>query len=460
MKSSDKLRNMPIGKLIVVMSVPAMFSMLIQSLYNIVDSIYVSQISNTALNAVNFAFPMQILIIAFALGIGIGTSSLISRKMGERKPEEASQIAKTGIFLALLAYLLFIIIGLFLVEPYLRIMTDNEEIITMGTQYLQIVLLFSIFVFVEMTSTKILQGIGNMLIPMIAQIIGAITNIILDPIFIFTFNFGISGAAIATVIGQFFSMAFTLCTFIFKKQEISISLKGFKIHSKNVLGIMNVGLPVTVMNSIASLTTATMNSLLMTYSSTKELGEVVVNVLGVYFKLQSFVFMPIFGLNQGGMPILAYNYGSNNRGRYYKALKLILITALITVSIGLIIFQVFPTQLLSLFNHNQDMTIIGIDAYRKISISFIPAAFGIIFSMSFQAMGHGTKSLVMSLFRQLIILIPFAIMFSILFSVDFIWYSYVIAEITTALIFVPIAIMTVRKQFALKQTKHELTLDL
>jgi putative MATE family efflux protein len=339
-------------------------------------------------------------------------------------------------------------------------MTENEEIIAMGKQYLQIVLLFSIFIFIEMTSGKILQGIGNMIIPMAAQLIGAITNIILDPIFIFTFDLGISGAAIATVIGQFFAMSFTLGAFIFKKQEVSISLKGFKLRSKNVLGIMNVGLPVTVMNSVASLTTATMNSLLMNYSSTEKLGEAAVNVLGVYFKLQSFVFMPIFGLNQGGMPILAYNYGANNRERYYKTIKLILITALIIVSLGLLVFQLFPNQLLSLFNPNQDMTIIGIDAYRKISLSFIPAAFAIVFSMSFQAIGHGIKSLLMSLFRQLIILIPFAIFFSIYFSVEYIWYSYAIAEASAALIFVPIAIMTVRKQFALKQMNQELTPDL
>lgn len=455
MKSSKKLGEMSIGKLIIVMSFPAILSMLIHSLYNIVDSIYVSRISESAFNAVTLAFPLQMLIISFALGIGIGTSSLIARKMGEKKQDEANQIAKTGIFLSIITYVLFILIGLLLAEPYLRLMTQDEVVILMGKQYLQICMVFSFGVFIEITATKVLQGIGNMIIPMVTQFIGSVINIILDPIFIFTFGLGVTGAAYATVAGQIVSMLFVIGYFIFKKTEISISLKGFKLKSKNVLSIMHVGLPVTIMNSIGALTTTSMNYLLTHYSETRELGKASVNVMGVYFKIQSFVFMPIFGLNQGGMPILAYNYGANNRKRFNKALRILLISAISIVTLGLLIFQFFPNLLLGLFNPTADMISIGYRALRIISIAFIPAAFGIIFSMTFQAMGHGIKSLLMSLFRQLLLLIPVAAVFAIVINIKFIWFSYAIAEIVTGLVFVPIALYTINKQFRIKEmTMH------
>lgn len=454
MNSSNKLRTMSMGKLLFTMSVPAIISMLILSLYNIVDSIFVSKISDLAFNAVNLAFPMQMLIVAFALGIGIGSSSLIARKMGERKPEEANQIAKTGIFLSLIGYLLFIIIGLFLTEPYLRLMTDNEEIIKMGKSYLQICMFFSFGVFFEVTASKILQGTGNMIIPMITQLIGAIINIILDPIFIFTLGFGVRGAAIATVIGQIVSMLFVFAYFFFKTTEVNISFKGFKLKWKNVTAILQLGIPITVMNSIASLTTTSMNYLLSNYSATEEIGVASVNVIGVYFKLQNFIFMPIFGLNQGGMPILAYNYGANIRKRFDQALRLILIAAVAIVSFGLVLFQLFPQFLLSLFDASEDMITIGRPALRIISLCFIPASFSIIYSMTFQSLGKGIKSMFMSLFRQLIILIPVASLFAIVINIDYIWVSYPIAELVTALIFVPMAIVTVNKEFKEKELEE------
>ena len=449
MQTSNKLRHMPIGKLIIVMSVPAMFSMLIQSLYNIVDSIYVSKLGPTALNAVSLAFPMQMLIIAFALGIGIGTSSYISRKMGERKIEEANQVAKTGIILAVIMGLIFIIVGLTLSRPFLSLMSSDQEAIELGTQYLNVVMGLSIFVFIEITATKILQGVGNMIVPMLCQLVGAITNIILDPIFIFNLELGVKGAAIATVIGQFMAMLLAVGTFVFRKQEISISLRNFKFKKEYLFKILNVGLPVTIMNSVASITTTILNSLLTNSYVDPELGKAAVNVLGIYFKLQSFIFMPIFGINQGGIPILAYNYGANIKKRFTKALGLMICIAFVIMIIGFSLFQIMPLTLLSLFHPNENMIYIGKDALRIISLSFFPAAFSIIFGMSFQALGHGFKSLLMSLFRQLIILIPSAYIISKI-SLSNIWYAYVIAEIMACIVFVPIAIHTINKAFRLK----------
>lgn len=450
MQTSNKLRNMPIGKLIAVMSIPAMFSMLIQSLYNIVDSIYVSRLGPTALNAVSLAFPMQMLIIAFALGIGIGTSSYISRKMGERKNEEANQIAKTGIVLTLVVAFVFIIIGLTLTKPFLDFMTDDIEAIDMGSQYLTIVMALSIFAFVEITLTKILQGVGNMIIPMLCQLLGAITNIILDPIFIFNFGMGVKGAAIATVIGQFVAMSLALGTFMFKKQDVSISLKNYKFKWEYLFNIFNVGLPITIMNSIASLTTTALNAILTNGYTNPELGKAAVNVLGIYFKLQSFVFMPIFGINQGGIPILAYNYGANIKKRFNKALLIMVCVAFIIMMFGFSLFQIIPKNLLLLFNPNDDMILIGTRALKIISFAFIPAVFSIIFGMSFQAMGHGLKSLLMSLFRQIVILLPAAYILSKT-SISNIWYAYILAEGLACIVFVPIAMLTINKDFAKKE---------
>lgn len=449
MKKSLKLRNMPIGKLLFSMSVPAMFSMLIQALYNIIDSIYVSKLGPTAFNAVNLAFPMQVIVMAFALGIGIGTNSLISRKLGEGKHEEASQVAKHGIYLSIIVGIAFVIIGLLLSKPFISIMTYDKEAISLGSSYLYIVLGFSIISIIEITLTKILQGVGNMIVPMFAQLLGAITNIILDPIFIFDLGLGVKGAAIATIIGQTFALLLVLSIFVFKKQEISISIKNFKFNKHILYGIFNVGLPVTIMNSIASFTTTILNALLTGSYTDPELGKAAVNVLGVYFKLQSFVFMPVFGLTQGAMPILGYNYGANLKARFYKTIKLMFITGFSIILIGFAVFQLIPEKLLGLFHPDKNMISIGNNALRIISLCFIPASFGIIMSNIFQSIGHGIKSLLMSLLRQIILLIPFAIILSSI-SPDIIWFSYGLAETITAIIFIPICLITVKKVFVLK----------
>lgn len=455
MRTSKKLQDMPIGKLIAVMSLPAIFSMLIQAMYNIVDSIYVGKISPEALNAVSLAYPMQILVLAFSLGIGIGTSSLISRKLGEKKHDEASNVAKIGLIMSIIASVLFLLIGVFASNLLFNMMSNDQEVVRMGTDYLMIVTSLSFFSIVTITLTRILQGVGNMIVPMISQLVGAIINIILDPIFIFTLDMGVSGAAIATVIGQVFSFALVIAIFIFKKQDVSINPIGVKYNSRQIKDIFNVGLPITIMNSVASLTTTILNSTLYSSYPTEEMGKAAVNVLGIYFKLQSFVFMPIFGINQGGMPILGYSFGANLKKRYTKALRIMLISSVVIMSLGFIMFQTIPEVLLNFFSPNEEMIDIGVRALPIISLSFIPASFSIIFAMSFQAIGHGYKSLLMSLFRQVIVLIPTAILLSKI-NINSIWYSYSIAEGLTALIFVPIAIYTVHKAFAFKSISDEL----
>lgn len=458
MDTSEKLKTMPVGKLIVAMSVPAMFSMLIQSLYNIVDSMYVSKISPTAFNAVSLAYPIQLLILAFSIGIGVGTSSLISRKLGEQKKDEANNVAKMGIIIAIVVSLMFFVLSFIVSKPFFKLMTNDSEVINIGSGYMFIVMAFSAFSIIELTSSRILQGIGNMIVPMICQLVGAITNIILDPIFIFNLNLGVNGAAIATIIGQALAMSLSISVFIFRKQVVNINPIGVKFNKTHFNQILNVGLPVTIMNSISSLTTATLNTLLSTSFPTEELGKAAVNVLSVYFKLQSFVFMPIFGMNQGGMPILSYNYGANIKDRFKKALSIMLFTGFTIMIIGFIAFQFATNLLLDIFEPDTNMITIGLKALPIISFSFIPAVFSIIFATSFQAIGHGFKSLFMSLFRQVIILIPSSIILSKISPND-IWYAYATAETLTALIFVPIAIFSIKKAFNIKEIEKKLILN-
>ncbi|HHU55601.1 MAG TPA: MATE family efflux transporter [Acholeplasmataceae bacterium] len=453
--NSRKLGEKPIGHLLFTMSIPAIFSMFVQALYNIVDSYFVSKLGSDELNAVSLSFPLQMIIMAVAIGIGIGVNSLIARRKGEHQDKEADEAAKTSIFMAIVMGIIFVVLGLTSARPFLGLITENEKIIDLGTSYLSIVMTFSIWVMLEIVLTKILQAVGNMIIPMLCQLVGAITNIILDPIFIFDFGLGlgIKGAALATVVAQFIAFLLALSMFIFKKQEIDISFKNFKIRKKYIFGILAVGLPVTLINSIGSITTTIMNTLLNNNYPTLEEGEAAVNVLGVYFKLQSFVFMPIFGLNQGAMPILGYNYGANNKPRFIKTLRYMIITTLIIMTIGLIIFQTIPHLLLSIFHPTELMKEIGHRAFRIISLCFIPCSFGIAFAAVFQSIGHGFKSLLMTSFRQIIMIIPSAFILTSFAGINNIWFSYGIAETVTSLIFVPIGLLTINKQFRLRASQ-------
>lgn len=451
--SSQKMGTMPIGKLLAVMSLPAMLSMFVQSMYNVVDSIFVSRLGENALTAVSIAFPMQMFTFSFAIGVGIGTNSLIARKLGEGKHDEATITARTGLFLALINAVIFVIIGLVFSRPFISLFTNNPEVISMGTTYLTLVTSVSFGMFIEMVFSKTLQASGNMLIPMCSQLIGSITNIILNPILIFgLFGFpalGIAGSALATVIGQVTAMTYVLTMFKIKSREIHITLRGLKVKKENVLAIYKVGFPSIIMNAIGSVTITCMNAILMSFS------ESAIAILGIYFKLQSFIFMPVFGLTQGAMPIMGYNFGANKRKRFYHTFYLSLSIAFLIMVIGLTIFQVTPGSLLSMFGQDSTM---GVYALRAVSLCFIPAAFGIILITMFQAIGHGMKALTMSLLRQLIFILPFAYIFGQLFGLRGVWYSYPAAEIIVVLIFTPVGLKVIKGEFS-RRSELEYTGD-
>lgn len=449
---TEKMGKMPIGKLLFSMSLPAIFAMLIQALYNIVDSIYVSRItegSEAEITALNYAFPLQMIMMAFAFGVGIGTNSLIARRLGEKKADEASNAAKTGFVLVLICYAAFLIFSFFLPQLFLKIYhIDSPEIKQMATSYLSIVMAFSFGMFLETTSNKILQSTGDMKTPMFTLLLGAVTNIILDPIFIFKANegiglpfglgLGVTGAAIATVIAQIVAAIFALTILLFKKHAIKVDFKPFKIHKQTVAEIIRVGISVTIMNSINAITTIILNTIL-TKSG--------VTVLGVYFKIQSFIFMPVFGLTQGALPILGYNYGAKEEHRFRKTFFYAISFALAIMVIGLVLFQTIPGPILGMFDLSSSLDL-GMRAIRIMSICFIPAALSIVISTMFQAIGHGVKSMLMSLARQLIILIPCAIIIKALTHTDdYVWWSYPIAEIACCAVFIPIALLTIKKIF-------------
>lgn len=431
----NKMGTQPMLKLLLTMSLPSMFSMIIQSLYNIVDSIFVAQISEDALTAVSLAYPMQMLIISVAVGTGVGLNSLISRRLGEGKIKDANNAATHGLLLGVLNSVVFIILGMLVIEPFFAAYTDNPEIHQMGVDYLSVVMFFSFGVFIELVIEKTLQATGNMVFPMLFMLTGAIINIILDPIFIFGLGFipamGVKGAAIATVIGQICSMIFSIIVLFCMKHPIKVSFKKFKLKWEVIKHIYAVGIPSIVMQSIGSVMVLGMNAILVTFSDTA------VSVLGVYFKLQSFVFMPVFGLNHGLMPVMGYNFGARNKKRLLEAVKYGCFIAAVIMLCGTLLFWLMPEQLLSLFNANENMTNIGVNALRTISINFLPATIGIIFTTFFQAVGKGVRSLLISVMRQLLVLLPVAYALSSI-NLESVWFAFPIAEavaLVTAIIF-------------------------
>lgn len=423
--SPDKMGTAPMFKLIMSMALPAMFSMVIQALYNIVDSVFVSQINGHALTAVSLAFPIQMLIISVAVGTGVGINSLVSRKLGEGDIKQADSAATHGFFLGILSWLVFAVAGLLITKPFFAFYTDNAEIYDMGVSYLSCVMIFSFGCFVEINLEKTLQATGNMIQPMIFMLIGAVTNIVLDPLFIFGIGFfpklGVLGAAVATVIGQILSMIYAIFIVFCKKHAIKIRFKGFKPSLSMVKRIYAVGVPSIVMQSIGSVLLLFMNQILVGFSTAA------VSVLGVYYKLQSFVFMPVFGLNQGTMPIMGYNYGARNKKRLLLALKYACLIALVIMSFGTAVFCLFPELLLSMFSPTQEMIEIGVPALRTISLCFIPATIGVVFTTLFQAVGKGVRSLLLSVLRQLVVILPVAYGFSFI-GLWAVWYAFPIAE--------------------------------
>lgn len=433
----NKMGTEPVLKLIISMSLPSMFSMIIQALYNIVDSMFVAQLGENALTAVSLAYPMQMLIVSFAVGTGIGINSLVSRRLGEGRQNEANSAAAHGIIIGIVTWIVFMLAGIFLAGPFFAAYTDNAEIYEMGTQYLGCVMIFSVGVFVELNIEKTLQATGNMIFPMFFMLTGAVTNIILDPVFIFGFGsvpaMGVLGAAVATVIGQTASMVFAIIILFTKKHAVKVTFKNFKFSFNTVKNIYAVGIPSIVMQSISSVMVFGMNGILVAFSNTA------VTVLGVYFKLQSFVFMPVFGLTHGVMPIMGYNYGAKNKKRLLSALKYGCVIAFMIMVVGTIVFWVIPDYLLMLFNANKDMLEIGCTALRIISISFIPATIGIMFTTFFQAVGKGLRSLFISALRQLVILLPTAYLLSN-FGLQLVWVAFPVSEaaalITAVILFI------------------------
>lgn len=422
----NKMGTEPVLKLIATMSLPAMFSMLVQALYNVVDSYFVSQISENALTAVSLAFPVQNFLIAVGVGTGVGINSLVSRRLGEQRKDEADSAATHGILLGIFNWVIFALFGLFFSRIFFNSFTNIQEIIDMGVQYMSIVCIFSFGVFVEVNLEKTLQATGNMIFPMLFQLTGAVANIILDPIFIFGLlgvpAMGVAGAAIATVIGQILAMIFSLIVIFVKEHEVEITFRGFKFEWNAVRNIYAVGFPSIIMQSIGSIMVMGLNAILIAFT------ETAVAVFGIYFKLQSFVFMPVFGLTQGVMPIIGYNFGARKKERLLTTIKYGCIIALVIMAVGTAIFWVFPSQLLSIFNASARMLEIGVPALELISLCFIPAALGIMFSTVFQAVGKGFYSLFVSLLRQIGVLLPAAYLFSKI-SLNSVWYAFPFAEI-------------------------------
>ena len=429
--SENKMGVMPVNKLLLNMAVPMIISMLVQALYNVVDSVFVAQLSEDALNAVSLAFPVQNLMIAVSVGTGVGINALLSRCLGQKDQKTADQAAMNGLFLAFLSCLVFTVLGLTCSRLFYSVQTDISGIVNHGTDYLTIICGMSFGLYAGVTLDRLLQATGRTFLTMITQAVGAITNIILDPILIFgLFGFPrmeVAGAALATVIGQILGAALSLYFNLKHNPDIHFSLKGFRPSKRVIRGIYSVGLPSIAMQSIGSVMVFGMNQILLAFTATATA------VFGVYFKLQSFIFMPVFGLNNGMVPIVAYNYGARKPDRIMKTIKLSMIYAVGIMLLGFLIFQAIPEVFLSLFMAEGEgageMLAIGVPALRTITLSWLFAGVCIVSSSVFQALGHGVFSLIMSLVRQLFVLLPVAFLLSRVSGLDAVWWSFPIAEV-------------------------------
>ena len=429
----NKMGTMPVKKLLITMSLPMMISMLVQALYNIVDSIFVAQLSEQALTAVSLGFPLQNLMIAVGSGTGVGINAMLSKSLGEKRFEEADKAANTGFFLAIMSTIFFVLLGIFAVSPFMNFMSETKEVVEYGETYLRIVLCFSMGLFLAMTAERILQSTGRTLFSMIAQLSGAIFNIIFDPILIFGVpalgipRLEIAGAAIATVAGQHVAAVVGILLNVLKNKEIKFSWKRFfKPEGATVGRIYKVGVPSILMMSVGSVMNFLLNKILITFT------ETATAVFGAYFKMQSFFFMPLFGMNNGLVPIMAYNYGARNRKRIMDVLKFAVILAVVLMTVGTIIFETIPEVLLGMFNASEEMLKIGVPALRIIGAHFPLAAVAIMLSSTFQAFAKSVYSLIVSLLRQIVALIPAAYILALVFNnVDAVWFSFLIAEVVS-----------------------------
>lgn len=426
-EQENKMGVMPINSLLLSMAVPIMISMLVQALYNIVDSIFVAKVSENAFTAVSLAFPIQSLMIAVATGTGVGINALLSRGLGEKKQEFVDKIANHAVILAIFSAILFMVLGLVGARFFFAAQTDIAEIVDGGTKYLTIVCVCSLPLFLQVTFERTLQATGRTLYSMMSQGLGAIINIILDPIFIFGLlgmpKLGIAGAALATIIGQTGGMLIGLYLNVKKNPEIHFSFKQLCPDFIIIKRIYAIGIPSIVMSSLMSVTTFSLNRILIGFSTTAT------NVLGAYYKLQSFIFMPVFGLNNAMIPIIGYNYGARKKDRIFKTVKLSAMYAVGIMLTGLTVFELFPHILLRMFNPSDMMLAIGVPALRIICISFIFAGFCIVCSSMFQALGVSMYSLILSVCRQLVVLVPAAYLLSRLGDVNLVWWAFPIAEV-------------------------------
>lgn len=448
----NKMGTMPENKLLLSMAVPMMISMLVQALYNIVDSIFVSRICEDALTAVSMAFPWQNIIISIAVGFGVGINALLSRALGQKNAERVNQVAVNGLLLAGLSYLLVLVAGLIGIRAYMRTQTDIETIVNYGITYLNICILCSFGVFVEITFERFLQATGRTVYSMITQLTGAITNIILDPILIFGLlgfpKLGIAGAAWATVIGQCVGAVVAVTLNHFKNPEVHLRLRHIRPNGRLMGEITAISIPSIIMSCISSLTCFVMNMILIAYSSTA------VAVFGVYFKLQSFVFMPVFGLNNGMVPIIAYNYGAQKPERIHKTIRLGMVYAVAIMMVGLLVFQLIPKELLLMFDASDAMLEIGAPALRIMSLAFVFAGIGIVSGSSCQAFGYSVYSMLISIARQIVVLIPAAYLLSLTGVLRSIWFAFPIAEIFSLILSLFFLRTTLKKTgMALPKTK-------
>ncbi len=434
-QGENKMGVMPVNRLLLNMAIPIMISMMVQAFYNVVDSYFVSQLSQDALNAVSLAFPVQNLMIAVSVGTAVGVNALLARSLGQGDQEKVNRTAVNGVFLTALSCLVFVVLGLTCSRLFYTVQTDIEGIISYGADYLCIVCGASIGLFFAVLMERLLQATGRTFYTMIAQAVGAITNIILDPILIFGLGpfprMEVAGAALATVIGQILGCCVSILFNATRNPEITMSFKGFRPHGQTIREIYSVGLPSIVMQSIGSVMVFGMNQILIAFTDTATA------VFGVYFKLQSFFFMPVFGLNNGMVPIVAYNFGARKPDRIVKTIKLAVMYATILMVIGFTVFQVFPGPLLEIFQSEADaatgdLLAIGIPALRIISFSWLLAGFDIVATSVFQALDHGILSLIGSLVRQLVVLLPVAFLLSRAFGLEAVWLAFPIAELFSA----------------------------
>ncbi|MEA5074273.1 MAG: MATE family efflux transporter [Eubacterium aggregans] len=440
----NKMGEMPIPKLLVSMALPAIISMFVQAMYNVVDSIFVAQVSENALTAVSLAFPVQMVIVSCFVGMGVGINSGISRRLGEGRHKDAEQVAEHGFLIAIILSVILAVLGGLFSNGFVTLFTDNQEIIAGCTSYLMICCVFCFGSIITQAGFSMLQGSGDMIQPMIGQLIGAVVNIVLDPIMIFGLlgfpAMGVTGAAIATVAGQIVAMIYVLCVVAFRKKNIlKVHIRGFKFDGTIMKDIIAVGLPAAVMQGIASFMVTFYNLILTQY------GTTAIAVFGVFFKVQSFIFMPVFGLCQGAMPIYGYNYGARKADRFLQNAKVACIISECIMILGVVLFQFFPEQIFRMFNASDDMMVLGVQCFRVISWSFVTAGISIPLSNAFQAVGKAYISMFSSFLRQMILLLPFSWLFSYLWGVDWIWMGFVVSDVLN-LIYVGVMFVRLKRK--------------